>query len=147
MPKRIYEIAKAKSAAISKNASEAGQNAQLAVAAIIGGIKSPAWRSYMLQFIEQNPPGVPVEPAQLERLLGTDGTLGVAQLDRHRAYLVANAVCASETRLTTTFTIDTIDNTLPSVGVLEEPNEPYALSPRRRPRKAGKKKAGKKRGG
>lgn len=146
MPKRIYEMAKYKSASIGKNASEAGQNAQLAVAAIIGGIKSPAWRSYMMQFIEQNPPGVPIEPAQLERLMGTDGTLGVALLDRHRAYLVANAVCASETRLTTTFTVDTIDNTLPNVGLLVERDEDYTLT-RRPPRKGGKKKAGKKRRG
>jgi hypothetical protein len=146
MAKRIIEMAHAKRNTITKYASEAGQNAQLAVAAIIGGVRSPAWRSYMMQFIEQNTPGVPVEPAQLERLLATDGTMGDVVLDRRRAYLVANAVCGSETILTTTFTVDTIDDTLPNVGRLKAGPEVYPsfrkkVAPRNR---RGKKKAGKK---
>lgn len=145
MAKTIIEMAQKKRVTISKYASEAGQNVQLAVAAIIGGIRSPAWRSYMMQFIEQNTPGVPVEPAQLERLLGTDGTLGDVVLDRRRAYLLANAICGSETIFTTTFGVITIDDTLPNVGHLEAVVEEYpfgkGLSGRRR---AGKKKAAKK---
>ena len=69
MPKTILDLAKEKKDKVSTDRAEAGQNVQLAVAAIIGGIKSPAWRSYMMQFVDQNVPGVPVEPAQLERLL------------------------------------------------------------------------------
>lgn len=147
MAKTIYDMSRAKQATISKDSSEAGQNAQLAVSAIIGGIKSPAWRSYMMQFIEQNTPGVPVEPAQLERLLATDGTLGDVVLDRRRAYLVANAVCGSETRFTTTFTINTIDDGLPNVGRLVAGPENYdeLLRPGNRPsKKRPGKKAGKK---
>ena len=142
MAKTIMEMANQKRAVISKNSSAAGQNVQLAVAAIIGGIRSPAWRSYMMQFIEQNTPGVPVEPAQLERLLGTDGTLGDVVLDRRRAYLIANAVCGSETSLTTTFTVGTIDDTLPNVGRLEAVAEEYPFG-KSQPR-SGKKKAAKK---
>lgn len=137
MPKTIIEMAHAKRVTISKYSSEAGQNAHLAVAAIIGGIKSPAWRSYMMQFIEQNTPGVPVEPAQLERLMATDGTMGDVALDRRRAYLVANAVCGSETILTTTFTVNTIDDTLPNVGRVEA--EVPEIYPFREPLKRGKK--------
>lgn len=141
MPKTIIEMAHSKRATISKYASEAGQNAQLAVAAIIGGIKSPAWRSYMMQFIEQNTPGVPVEPAQLERLMAQDGTMGDVVLDRRRAYLVANAVCGSETSLTTTFTVNTIDDTLPNVGRVVAGPEDYPLRPKQPKKKSAKKTA------
>lgn len=144
MAKTIIEMAQKKRVTISKYASEAGQNVQLAVAAIIGGIRSPAWRSYMMQFIEQNTPGVPVEPAQLERLLGTDGTLGDVVLDRRRAYLIANAICGSETIFTTTFGVITIDDTLPNVGHLEAVAEEYPFNKRLSGRRAGKKKAAKK---
>jgi hypothetical protein len=147
MPKTIFELADEKRARITKDKSEAGQNVQLAVAAIIGGIKSPAWRSYMMQFIDQNVPGVPVEPAQLERLMATDGTLGDVVLDRRRAYMVANAVCGSETQFTTTFTIETIDNTLPNVGLVEaEPRSFPNLGGRKAPwsRQKAAKKAAKK---
>lgn len=143
MAKTIIEMAHQKRAAISKDASAAGQNVQLAVAAIIGGIRSPAWRSYMMQFIEQNTPGVPVEPAQLERLLATDGTMGDVVLDRRRAYLIANAVCGSETKLTTTFTIGTIDDTLPNVGHLVAEDLEYPFDLVEKTKRPGKKKAAK----
>jgi len=142
MSKTIFDLADEKRLRITKDKSEAGQNVQLAVAAIIGGIKSPAWRSYMMQFIDQNVPGVPVEPAQLERLLAQDGTLGDVVLDRRRAYLVANAVCGSETVFTTTFTIETIDDTLPNVGRVAAEDKPFPL---RDPRAWGSKKTAKKR--
>ena len=115
MPKTILEMVQAKVASITSNPGEAEQNATLAIAAINGGIGSAAWRSYMMQFVEQNPPGHPVEPAQLARLLGTDNTLGHPEVDRRRAYLVSNAVCGSGTPDTTTFTVSSIDETLPNV--------------------------------
>ena len=146
MAKRIVEMAHTKKDAIRKDRSQAGQNAQLAVAAIIGGIKSPAWRSYMMQFIEQNTPGVPVEPAQLERLLATDGTMGDVVLDRRRAYLVANAVCGSETKFTTTFTIETIDDTLPNVGHLVANDLAYPFDIVEKTRRPAKKRPAKKSG-
>ena len=144
MAKTIIEMAQKKRVLIRRNSSAAGQNVQLAVAAIIGGIRSHAWRSYMMQFIEQNIPGQPVEPAQLERLLGTDGTLGHVTLDRRRAYLVANAVCGSETELTTTFTVDTIDDTLPNVGHLEAAAQKYPFGKASSGTVKGKKKTSKK---
>lgn len=94
MRKSIFQMAKAKQASMLKNPSEAGANMTLAVAAINGGIRSPEWRAYMMQFVEQNPPGTPVDPAQLDRLLGTDGTLGHQDINQARAYLVSNATCS-----------------------------------------------------
>jgi hypothetical protein len=70
---------------------EATRTGKLAVAAIIGGIRSAAWREYMLQFGESTP----LLPEQLERLLATDGTLGDVDLDLRRAYLVSNGTCGA----------------------------------------------------
>ena len=118
MPKSIYEMALDKSKKIrsSAGAAEGARNAALAIAAINGGIKSPAWRSYMMQFVEQKAPGQPVDPAQLERLLGTDGSLGVPDVDRQRAYLVSNAVCGPSTEFTHTIGVFGIDATLSNPG-------------------------------
>jgi hypothetical protein len=122
MPKTILEMVQAKVNSITNDPGEAEQNATLAIAAINGGIGSTAWRSYMMQFVEQNPPGQPVEPAQLARLLGTDNTLGDPGLDQRRAYLVSNAVCGSGTPDTTTFTVSSIDETLPNAGACVPPS-------------------------
>jgi len=116
MAKSIIEMALAKVDAVKNDPGEAGQNATLAIAAINGGIRSAAWRSYMMQFVEQNPPGQPVDPAQLERLMGTDGTLGLPDIDRSRAYLVSNAVCAATTEFTDGNGVFGIDGTLPNPG-------------------------------
>ena len=70
---------------------ESARTSRLAVAAINGGIRSTAWRNYMLQFGEITP----LEPPQLERLLATDGTLGDFDLDLRRAYLVSNGTCGA----------------------------------------------------
>ena len=116
MPKSIVEMVIKKVDRIIKDPSEAGQNATLAIAAINGGIRSDAWRNYMMQFVEQNPPGHAVDPAQLERLMGTDNTLGDPEMDKRRAYIVANAVCAATTPQTTGFGIDGIDDGLQNVA-------------------------------
>ena len=97
MSKRIMDLVMAKRALMTKHPSEAGRNSALAIAAIKGGIKSPEWRSYMMQFVEQNPPGTAVDPKKLDRLLGTDGTNGHPRLDMARTYLVANGVCGPDT--------------------------------------------------
>jgi len=142
MAKSIYEmaIAKAKKIKGTAGAAEGGRNAALAVAAINGGIRSAAWRAYMMQFVEQNPPGQPVDPAQLERLLGSDGTMGVPDLDRQRAYLVSNAVCGPSTEFTDTVGVFGIDETLPNPGPTKDLSADVATWGT----KAGKKKAGKK---
>jgi hypothetical protein len=97
MSKRIMDLVLAKKTLMTRDPSEAGRNSALAIAAIKGGIKSPEWRSYMMQFVEQNPPGTAVDPKKLERLLGTDGTNGDPRLDMARTYMVANGVCGPDT--------------------------------------------------
>src|SRR5438105_13731965 len=122
MARSIYQMAQEKADKIKSDdgAAEGGRNAALAIAAINGGIRSEAWRSYMMQFVEQNPPGQPVDPGQLERLLGTDGTLGVPDLDRSRAYLVSNAVCGPSTEFTNTVGVLGIDATLSNPGPAQD---------------------------
>lgn len=144
MAKSIYELAlsKAKKIKGTSGAAEGGRNAALAVAAINGGIRSAAWRAYMMQFVEQNPPGQPVDPAQLERLLGTDGTMGVPDLDRQRAYLVSNAVCGPSTEFTNTIGVFGIDATLSNPGPAKDLSADPATWTGAKP---GKKKPGKKR--
>ena len=151
MAKSIIEMALVKVDAVQNNSGEAGENATLAIAAINGGIRSAAWRSYMMQFVEQNPPGQPVDPAQLERLLGTDGTLGLPNIDRSRAYLVSNAVCAAGTEFTTGTGVFGIDDTLPNpgpsavaigklVGKYKAPGKSPGKSPSKSPRKPRKRR-------
>ena len=145
MPKSIVEMVIKKVDRITKDPAEAGQNATLAIAAINGGIRSEAWRNYMMQFIEQNPPGHAVDPAQLERLMGTDNTLGDPEMDKRRAYIVANAVCAATTPATTGFGIDGIDdglqNVAPAVLRARLPNVRYSKLNGHIPRAAAKKGA------
>jgi hypothetical protein len=63
----------------------------------------------MMQFVEQEIPGIPVDPRQLDRLLGTDGTLGLPDMDLKRAYLVAEGPCGPETRGAFGDFVDSID--------------------------------------
>jgi hypothetical protein len=73
---------------------------RLAVAAITGGIKSPAWRTYMTLFADN--------PAQLERLTVDPPPAGEKDyLPQLRAYVVSNAVCAADTG---TFVADRVDD-------------------------------------
>ena len=134
MAKRIIEMVRAKKASMKKGSTEATQNAVLASAAIHGGVRSPAWRNYMMQFVEQNPRGTPADPKQLERLLATDGTLGDPQMDLHRAYLLGNGPCGSTTTDTFTLGVDTIDLDL-SGGPLANADDlpPHPKGPRKRP--------------
>lgn len=134
MAKRIIEMARAKKASMKKTSAEATQNAVLASAAIHGGVRSAAWRNYMMQFVEQNPRGTPADPKQLDRLLATDGTLGDPLMDLRRAYLVGNGPCGSTTTDTFTLGIDTIDLDL-SGGPLPDPDDLPAQpkGPRKRP--------------
>jgi hypothetical protein len=109
MRKTIFQMVKDKKASMLKNKSEAGANMTLAVAAINGGIRSPEWRAYMMQFVEQRPPGTPDDPAQQDRLLGTDGTLGHQDLNRARAYLVSNGTCSFPTTDRFDLTVGSVD--------------------------------------
>jgi len=134
MAKRIIEMVRAKKATMKKTSSEATQNAVLASAAIHGGVRSPAWRNYMMQFVEQNPRGTPADPRQLDRLLATDGTLGDPVMDLRRAYLVGNAPCGTTTTDNFTIGVNTIDLDL-SGGPLSDPDDlpPHPKGQRKRP--------------
>lgn len=85
-------------------ATVAKDNQDKAVAAIIGGIKSPAWREYMKQFAD------PSDTSQLKRLLATDGTENHAGLNLKRAYLVSEGTCGEGTGHFFGNEVDTIDD-------------------------------------
>ena len=131
--KRIIDAVLAKKAEMSDRAV-AGQNRVMAVAALKGGIRSPEWRAYMMQFVEQRIPGIPVDQRQLDRLLGTDGTLGSPDLDTKRAYMIAGGPCGPDTRLLFGQFVNSID-----IGL--EPD--CLLDPKQR---SSKKKSRKKKG-
>lgn len=114
MAKKIIDLAVNKSQTMASNPAHAGQNATLAIAAIKGGIRSPEWRAYMMQFVDQDVPGIPLDPRQLDRLLGIDETKDLAEMDQKRAYLVGNATCADATPTGLTFTVLSIDEGIAS---------------------------------
>jgi len=76
-----------------ENQAEADENQGLAQAAILGGVHSKAWKTYMLQFCTDDQGKVNQD--QLARLTAPDNSDG---LERNRAYLVANGMCGKFTR-------------------------------------------------
>jgi hypothetical protein len=141
MTKKIIDLVIEKRDRIEANAEEAEENARLAVMAVMKGRLSLAWREYMLQFVEKDPedPNEPLNPDHLARLLGADNTLGNADMDRRRAYMLGNAICGGgstggmtgqlpeDSPLRFNFGVNTIDE-----GILEEPvaaaEEPFAAA-------------------
>jgi hypothetical protein len=121
MPKTIIEAVRERKLELKKDPVLATQNMALAMAAMRDGIRSDAWQQYMTQFVEQNPPGKPVDPDQLARLMAKDGTLGDHVLDRQRAYLVANSICGPSTVDGMDFGVETIDYTLANVDHFSRP--------------------------
>jgi hypothetical protein len=97
MAKKIIDLVHAKSQSMQNRPGEAGQNTTLAIAAMKNGIRSADWRAYMMQFVEQSTPGIPLDERQLNRLLGTDETKDIPEMDRKRAYLLGNAPCMDTT--------------------------------------------------
>ena len=92
-------------------AAVAEANAQLAVDAIIAGINSTAWRTFMAQFVNNS--------RQLDRLVAVDDTAGDKAMDRRRAYILGNAVCGFPTGRGMAREVPTID-----VGLVpDEPND------------------------
>lgn len=92
---KIIEQVLAKKAALA-DSDMAKDNKKLAVAAVTGGIKSPAWKTYMEQFARTD--NGQIDPDQLMRLMGTDGTANDVALIECRAYMVGNGVCGEGTR-------------------------------------------------
>ena len=91
----IYDNLKKVHAAVALDNAKAGGGklgediGKLAVAAITGGIKSPAWRAYMSLFADNE--------EQLQRLISDPPPDDESYLPRNRAYIVSNAVCAADT--------------------------------------------------
>lgn len=114
MARKIIDLVREKKAVIERDPDEAERNATKAVAAILGGINSPEWRTYMLQFVDKDAQGQPLDPRQLARLLGQDATAGNADRDRNRAYLASNGTCGAESpgALGFDFTVASIDEGL-----------------------------------
>jgi hypothetical protein len=73
-----------------------------AVAAIIAGQRTaagditPEWWEYMNYLLTATDPQTPADPAELARLLPTDGTTD-ADRQKERAYAAANGMCGSTT--------------------------------------------------
>ena len=152
MAKKIIDMVHLKSQSMQKDNGEAERNALLAAAAIKGGMGSPAWRAYMIQFVEQEFPGSPADPRQLNRLMGIDESRDLPDMDRKRAYLVGNGPCGETTPTIFPANVDSIDDGLavdckPSPGILtaRPANQaPIAAKKKSPKKKAAKKKAAKK---
>ncbi len=91
---RIIDLVRAKrdanvKAGKGKDHKPAKRTGDLAVAAIIGGLQSPAWEIYMKHFGETTP----FAAGQLERLCARDDTKDSGTFNEKRAYLVANGTC------------------------------------------------------
>jgi hypothetical protein len=86
----------------------------LSLAAILKGPTSEEWETYMKTFAD------PAKPGQLERLMGRDGTGNREDLNRARAYLVADAPCTPFTALN----FGNFTSTLLDDGLVEEPVNP-----------------------
>jgi hypothetical protein len=107
---KIIDLVMAKKLEINKpdpaGAAAAESNKQLAIAAVTGGIKSPAWETYMNQFVSNG------DQEQLMRLLATDGSDANQGLIDNRAYLVSNGVCGQGTRARFDENVRTLDKDL-----------------------------------
>jgi hypothetical protein len=101
---KIYDNLKKVHAAVALDNAKPGGGklgediGKLAVAAITGGIKSPAWSAYMSLFADN--------AEQLERLVSDPPPPDESYLPQLRAYIVSNAVCAADTG---TFVADRVD--------------------------------------
>lgn len=111
MRKTIIEKVLERKAVLIADANAADANQLLSQAAIIGGIHSTAWKTYMEQFVDMDAD----HDDQLMRLLATDGTDTNPGLSRARAYLVANGMCGQGTRTQFEQNVDTIDAGLPAL--------------------------------
>jgi len=114
---RILDRVRARRDEISNNAVKAKETGDLAVAAIMGGVRSVAWRTYMAHFGG-------LDTDQLKRLNAEDDTEGDETQDQKRAYMLANAVCGMASPMTRNLDlqVNTIDEGLPGVECDPEPN-------------------------
>lgn len=73
------------------------------IAAILGGLGSPAWKTYMENFVDTDGPD---RPKQLERLMGEDSAGSDPYMQKAIAYLVSNGSCGSPTRTKLTLQLE-----------------------------------------
>lgn len=106
MPKIIDHVIKTRDN-MKNNGAVADRIQELAQAAVLGGIQSVAWETYMKEFCK-NADGT-TNDTQLSRLTGTDGD---GRFDKNRAYLVANGMCGTFTRAHFDANVGSIDDGL-----------------------------------
>jgi hypothetical protein len=115
---RIIDYVWVKRGQIERDPIEAEANARRAVAAFANGRGSDQHKEYMLQFVEKDANNNPTDPrgaAQLARLMANDEPVPGVEMNRKRAYMIANAVCGGGSpgnggRFD--FTVDTVDDGL-----------------------------------
>jgi hypothetical protein len=121
---RIIDIVRARRNVIEADTAEADRTGALAIAALNAGIHTQdgtptaEWQAYMEHFEG-------LDADQLKRLLATDGTKGDGNLDRKRAYLVANGICGSNSPNTGMLAVrvNTIDDGLPGAACDAPPSD------------------------
>jgi hypothetical protein len=74
---------------LSNDKTTSNEVQELALAAINAGPGSDEWQTYMKLFAENE--------QQLNRLMAKDGTQGQPNMDRARAYLIADGPCGTDT--------------------------------------------------
>lgn len=113
---RIIDIVRARRNVVEADHNEAERTGELGVAALLAGIGSAQWHDYIEHL------GA-FSPAQLARLLAEDGTAGNPDMDKKRAYVVANGMCGTNSPNTQTlaFRVNTIDEGLPEGPCDPEP--------------------------
>lgn len=143
MTRKIIDLVHEKSQSMQRRPADAGRNTTMAIAAMKNGNGSPEWRAYMMQFIDQSSPGVPVDPRQLDRLMGTDETKDDFDMDRKRVYLIGNSGCMEGTTGFLAFGVESID-----LGIEPDctptppaPPTPWAPQPVSQPPKPPRRKA------
>jgi len=145
MPKRIIELVREKEEQLNNDPIALEVFGRLAAAAVNQGRGSQPWIAFMSQFVDGG--GGNLSSAQLRRLLATDDTLGNETLDRKRAYLLSNRMCAGLSpgvtgtggpALPLDFQVNSIDDTL-EFGCLadEQPNPDPGPEPAANPAGAG----------
>lgn len=113
---RIIDIVRGRRNVIEADTDEARDTGDLAVAALLDGIGSPAWDAFLAHF-----PGL--NAGQLARLKGQDATAGDPVMDKKRVYVAANAMCGinSPNTQTLAFQVNSIDQGLPEGQCDPEP--------------------------
>lgn len=116
MPKIIDHVLERKEQIVA-DIKEAEANQLLAQAAVLGGIQSKAWRTYMEQFCDKGVNGV--DEAQIARLTVVDAAN--APFNKNRAYMVSNGMCGDFSKDHFEENVASIDDGLNQTGCTPTP--------------------------